>query len=363
MNGAKIFIPLLLLLLCLTGCTHSERSQIKAAVGQELGRLGKSSFPVSAEEEELFIGSLLGPGLLPEASEVYAKFFEGFHYKVEKINYQKGDLSASVSVSARTRDGYGLAKCYAKAQLREEMLRSATGGSLPLSSEDLYSLLGDVLDKNETKMIDTHFEVGLQKTGDSWKVFQSEALENALVGGFLSASQDPYLLSPAETLSAWFDTLREMDISAMSSYLGLDGLDTENRRYAAALMDQVKKYFNYQIIATEETSSSSASVQVAITTFQISAIKEAYRKALQDYLSTAEAVIDGEETRYEKACELLVKCIENNELTTTVSVSFLLFHDGTSWCLAQNESEDLGEAIFGTLPGELVFMEEEEEDE
>ncbi|MBQ1492220.1 MAG: hypothetical protein IIZ39_09680 [Blautia sp.] len=360
MNGAKIYISLLLLL-CLAGCGRSERSQIKAAVGQELGHLGKGTYQVSSStsaKEELFSDSLLS-----EASEVYAKFFEGFRYKVEKINYQKGDDTATAIIGAHTRDGSALAKSYAKAQLREEMLRRATGGPLPLTDEDLYRLLGDLLDGGDIPSLDNRFEMQLQKTGDHWKVSKTEALENALVGGFLSSSHNPYLLTPAETLGTWFDTLRGMDTITMSTYLGLDGFDEGQRRYAAALMGQIKKYFNYQILSTEETSSGSATVQVAITSFCDEAIDEAYRKALREYLSTADAVIDGEEARYENACRLLVECIENNEVTSQVYVSFQMYHDGTSWCLAQNENEDLGQAIFGTLSGTLVSMEETREEE
>ena len=123
--------------------------------------------------------------------------------------------------------------------------------------------------------------------------------------------------------------------------------DSAKNSIASALVDQVHKTLDYKITNCD-IQSYKATVDTEITTFDSASIISKYQEALDDYLSSADAVIDGSSKRYEHSLELLLNCIENNTDTVTSTVTFHLVNDGASWKLEENSSA-IGNAIFGTL--------------
>jgi hypothetical protein len=182
-------------------------------------------------------------------------------------------------------------------------------------------------------------------------------LENDLVGGLVTYLSDNQILSPDETLSVYLDTLKEMDSAQMSNYLGISSLlntdDESKQQIAAALVEQVHLNFDYEITDTQISNGSSAIVEADITTFDSDAILEQYQEELDTYLASADAVIDGASVRTEKSYEMLLHAIEDNTKTVKAEASFHLTNDGVSWNL-ENNNEELGNAIFGTLASSPV---------
>ena len=184
-----------------------------------------------------------------------------------------------------------------------------------------------------------------------WEIIRTHSLENDLVGGLMTYLSDSDLMTPEKTLTVYLDTLKTMDVDQMGNYLGLESLlntsDSAKNSIASALVDQVHKTLDYKITNCD-IQSYKATVDTEITTFDSASIISKYQEALDDYLSSADAVIDGSSKRYEHSLELLLNCIENNTDTVTSTVTFHLVNDGASWKLEENSSA-IGNAIFGTL--------------
>jgi hypothetical protein len=153
-----------------------------------------------------------------------------------------------------------------------------------------------------------------------------------------------------------------MDTDEMSNYLGINSLmstdDDSKKQIAAALVDQVRSTFHYQITNSTLTEGYEAVVETEITTFDSDSILSSYQKELQTYLDSADAVIDGSTLREEKSYEMLLHAIEDNQETIQAAASFHLSNDGLSWNLTDG-SEELGNAIFGTLASTLTEEEAE----
>ena len=147
-----------------------------------------------------------------------------------------------------------------------------------------------------------------------------------------------------------------MNVEEMSNYLGVESIfnssDEMKNAIASALVEQVHKIFNYKV-KESSVDGYHASIQTDITTFDSDAILSAYQKELSAYLDSPDAVIDGFQKRYDKSYELLLSNIQNNSATKKEPATFVLTNDGISWKLENNQNE-LGNAIFGTLATNIV---------
>ena len=220
--------------------------------------------------------------------------------------------------------------------------------------EERYLILDDLLKQNHYGTVEKECTINLTDKGTStqeWEIIRTHSLENDLVGGLMTYLSDSDLMTPEKTLTVYLDTLKTMDVDQMGNYLGLESLlntsDSAKNSIASALVDQVHKTLDYKITNCD-IQSYKATVDTEITTFDSASIISKYQEDLDDYLSSADAVIDGSSKRYEHSLELLLNCIENNTDTVTSTVTFHLVNDGASWKLEENSSA-IGNAIFGTL--------------
>ena len=199
----------------------------------------------------------------------------------------------------------------------------------------------------------------LRNTGadhDEWEIQKSHSLENDLVGGLISYLSDNNLLSPEETLTIYLNTLKSMNTEQMGDYLGIESLlntsDSDKNSIASALVEQVHQNFDFKITSCEEQGYT-ATISTEITTFDSSTILNTFSEEQDAYLSSADAVIDGSEKRYQKTLEMLLNDIENNAATITSTADFHLTNDGVSWKL-DDSNTTIGNAIFGTLSSSPV---------
>lgn len=379
MKIVKRLLPFLLFILglLLPGCSHLDKTGVEKAITGELDLLKnldsettqkyisyKELFPDASEETPLSL----------EIKEVFSLFFQNFNYKILDIDVDSNAKTATASIRLFTIDAKTLATDYARAQLESEIHAAAASGSQnteesSVSLEERYLILNKLLKNNKYDTIENNCTMELKNTGEEkevWEIKRTHSLENDLVGGLMTYLSDSDTLSPEDTLAVYLNTLKNMDTKEMSNYLGIESIlntsDPAKNALATALVEQVHKNFNYEVVESV-INGYNASIQTEITTFDSDAILEKYQKELEEYLASPDAVIDGSQKRYQKSYSLLLENIENNTEVQTALATFRLMNDGVSWKL-QGDNQDLGNAIFGTLittPVEYDASEAEED--
>lgn len=369
MNIKKRLTPLLCILFVLfavfmnSGCSQKSESNVKNVVRNELDQLKNLNSETTQKYipyKELFPDATENTALSDEINEVFSLFFQKFDYKILDISVDTANNSATASVKLTTIDAKTLAKDFAAELLRTEITEAAQAqtGNIKDSSKSLeahYLILNRLLNTNKYDSTETDCSIQLINTGsgkkEKWEIQRTSSLEDELVGGLIADLADPDILSPEDTLTVYLDTLQKLDLKEMTSYLGVVNImntsDTAKNSIATALAGQIHKNFNYVIKSSSENGYN-ATVTTEITTFDSDSILADYQEKLDEYLASADAVIDGSQKRYEKSFEILLNSINDNTATTINDVDFVLINDGVSWKL-QDEGNTLGDAIFGTL--------------
>ena len=351
----KLFRGVLLFFLLLLGIflgiyANSEKKQVKEAVVSEFNQL-KNLDPDTVQQylvsEGLFLDASTSQASSSTIEEVASLFFKDFDYKI--LTIRTGKTEADCSVQITTLDAHILSKDYQKEYLTEAILATANG-QVPqdTSLEQRYLLLKDLIQNRTYQTVSNSCTIHLRKTEKEWQIQKDQNLKNELVGGFISAIANPYLLTPAETTDIYFHTLKNMDASQMYNYLGLTGLldnsDENSQAVAAALLDQMRACLDYRIVDSQDNGSM-ATVNTEITSFSCTEILSQYNKKTDEYLSTPEALIDGPQGRLEKCNQILLDCNTGNTATQSQSIPLTLINDGVSWKLQSNVQ--LGTALFG----------------
>ena len=327
----RLFPVLMVLFVFFAGCASSGNSEIRKAIDEELGQLKK-----------------LDSGF-QDASSL---FFKDFDYKILSVDVDKEKKNADASVRITTLDAGDLARDYKSALLETEIQKAAassSGGTVSSSEKD--RLLYDLLSKNSYNTIRNTTDISLSQKDGQWTLNRTESLRDILSGGLYSGLEDPDLLSPSETLDIYLRSIKNMDASQLTNYLGVDSItatDSESKKaIAQALLLQMQQHFDYEITDTS-WKGRTAVVTAGITTFDSDAILDAYQTDMDAYLSSPDAVIDGAEKRTAIAQEKLLGYITDNTSTLTSEADFEMENDGTGWRLI-HPGEDLGNALFGSL--------------
>lgn len=379
MKIAKGLMPFLLFILIsvafLAGCSHVDKTNVEAVITNELNllkNLDSDTTQKYVSYKELFPDTTQEIELSKEVKEVFSLFFQDFDYEIRNVDVDNDTKEASVSLQLSTLDARTLAKDYAQASLETAILKAAASDNSATeettdSLEERYLILGNLLKKNKYETVTRDCIMTLQNTGtdhDEWEIQRSHSLENDLVGGLISYLSDNNLLSPEETLTIYLNTLKSMNTEQMGNYLGIESLlntsDSDKNSIASALVEQVHQNFDFKITNCEEQGYT-ATVSTTITTFDSTSILNTFSQEQDAYLSSADAVIDGSEKRYQKSLEMLLNDIKNNTANITSTADFHLTNDGVSWKL-DDSNTTIGNAIFGTLSNSPVSEETEDAD-
>ena len=379
MKIAKGLMPFLLFILMsvtfLTGCSHVDKTDVEAVITNELNllkNLDSDTTQKYVSYKELFPDTTQEIELSKEVKEVFSLFFRDFDYKIRNVDVDNDTKEASVSLQLSTLDARTLAKDYAQASLETAILKAAASDTSATeettdSLEERYLIIDSLLKKNKYETVTRDCTMTLQNTGsdhDEWEIQRSHSLENDLVGGLISYLSDNNLLSPEETLTIYLNTLKSMNTEQMGNYLGIESLlntsDSDKNSIASALVEQVHQNFDFKITNCEEQGYT-ATVSTTITTFDSASILNMFSQEQDAYLSSADAVIDGSEKRYQKSLEMLLNDIKNNTANITSTADFHLTNDGVSWKL-DDSNTTIGNAIFGTLSNSPVSEETEDAD-
>lgn len=368
------FLMIILLSVFLCSCSQSAKAHAEKAIKKDLDLLKNLDSETTMQYisyQELFPDSDDSTKLSADIKEVFSLFFQNFDYKILDISVDSDEKNASAQLKLTTLDAEALASDFVSASLQEEILETASGkeNDNGNSLEQRYLLLYKLLKNNTYSSVERNTSIQLNNLGSSsepdWEITHSSSLENDLVGGLITYLSDPDLVPPAETLTVYLKTLQEMDVKQMANYLGLDSIlntsDSAKNAIASALMEQFHSCFNYKISSTS-VSGYLAEVDAELTTFDSNSILTQYKKELNTYLASADAVIDGSQKRYNKSHELLLDSIRNNQATITATATFHLTNDGASWKL-ENAGTELGNAIFGTLTASPVPEDSTEDNE
>ena len=368
------FLMIILLSVFLCSCSQSAKAHAEKAIKKDLDLLKNLDSETTMQYisyQELFPDSDDSTKLSADIKEVFSLFFQNFDYKILGISVDSDEKNASAQLKLTTLDAKALASDFVSASLQEEILETASGkeNDNGNSLEQRYLLLYKLLKNNTYSSAERNTSIQLNNLGSSsepdWEITHSSSLENDLVGGLITYLSDPDLVPPAETLTVYLKTLQEMDVKQMANYLGLDSIlntsDSAKNAIASALMEQFHSCFNYKISSTS-VSGYLAEVDAELTTFDSNSILTQYEKELNTYLTSADAVIDGSQKRYNKSHELLLDSIKNNQATITATATFHLTNDGASWKL-ENAGTELGNAIFGTLTASPVPEDSTEDNE
>lgn len=368
------FLMIILLSVFLCSCSQSAKAHAEKAIKKDLDLLKNLDSETTMQYisyQELFPDSDDSTKLSADIKEVFSLFFQNFDYKILGISVDSDEKNASAQLKLTTLDAKALASDFVSASLQEEILETASGkeNDNGNSLEQRYLLLYKLLKNNTYSSAERNTSIQLNNLGSSsepdWEITHSSSLENDLVGGLITYLSDPDLVPPAETLTVYLKTLQEMDVKQMANYLGLDSIlntsDSAKNAIASALMEQFHSCFNYKISSTS-VSGYLAEVDAELTTFDSNSILTQYEKELNTYLTSADAVIDGSQKRYNKSHELLLDSIRNNQATITATATFHLTNDGASWKL-ENAGTELGNAIFGTLTASPVPEDSTEDNE
>ena len=327
--------------------SHRDQSDAREVIRSELDRLKDLDSKTTQKYisyKEMFPDATENTELSDEINNVFSLFFQKFDYKILDISVDKKSKNAEASLKLL------------KTQITETA--QAKSGTVKDSSKSLeghYLILNRLLTTNTYDSTENNCTIQLINNGsgqkENWEIRRTYSLENDLVGGLMVYLSDPDILSPEDTLSVYFNTLKKMNLEEMSSYLGVLNImntsDSVKNSIAEALVEQVHQNFNFKI-QSSSVNGYNATVTTAITTFDSNAILSNYQSSLDTYLASPDAVIDGSQKRYEKSLDFLLNSIKNNTATTTSDVDFVLINDGASWNL-QDEGNTLGDAIFGTL--------------
>ena len=379
MKIAKGLMPFLLFILMsvvfLAGCSHVDKTDVEAVITNELNllkNLDSDTTQKYVSYKELFPDTTQEIELSKEVKEVFSLFFRDFDYEIRNVDVDNDTKEASVSLQLSTLDARTLAKDYAQASLETAILKAAASDTSATeettdSLEERYLILDNLLKNNKYETVARDCTMTLQNTGtdhDEWEIQRSHSLENDLVGGLISYLSDNNLLSPEETLTIYLNTLKSMNTEQMGNYLGIESLlntsDSDKNSIASALVEQVHQNFDFKITNCEEQGYT-ATVSTTITTFDSTSILNTFSQEQDAYLSSADAVIDGSEKRYQKSLEMLLNDIKNNTATITSTADFHLTNDGVSWKL-DDSNTTIGNAIFGTLSNSPVSEETEDAD-
>ena len=374
-KGLMPFLLIILAVICLTGCSHVDKTDVEAVITNELNllkNLDSDTTQKYVSYKELFPDTTQEIELSKEVKEVFSLFFRDFDYKIRNVDVDNDTKEASVSLQLSTLDARTLAKDYAQASLETAILKAAASDTSATeettdSLEERYLIIDSLLKKSKYETVTRDCTMTLQNTGsdhDEWEIQRSHSLENDLVGGLISYLSDNNLLSPEETLTIYLNTLKSMNTEQMGNYLGIESLlntsDSDKNSIASALVEQVHQNFDFKITNCEEQGYT-ATVSTTITTFDSASILNMFSQEQDAYLSSADAVIDGSEKRYQKSLEMLLNDIKNNTANITSTADFHLTNDGVSWKL-DDSNTTIGNAIFGTLSNSPVSEETEDAD-
>lgn len=357
MRKARL-LPLFLfpLCLCLTGCGDEEKDAVESVITQDLDKLKNLDADTAREyisAENLFPDNTDSTANQDSVEDFISNYFQNFDYKILDIKVKKD--SATASLRLNTLDAQSLARDYTGTQLQNQILSAASPSQKSgTPTQDHYQLLCQLMNENNYETVENSCTIELQKMLDTWVIQKTTALENDIIGNFISYISNSNLLTPEETLNIYLSTVRSMSKEQLLHYLNLEqylnNIDPTVDEFTSSIIDQVMSDFTYTIKETVQEGYN-ATVNVDVTTFDVHAVLKDYSSRYQNYLKTPESLYAGTDGRLLEAQSLMQECLSESDATTTLHVPIQMVNDGKSWTI--QSPEQIGNSIFGSLTESL----------
>ena len=140
-KGLMPFLLIILAVICLTGCSHVDKTDVQAVITNELDllkNLDSDTTQKYVSYKELFPDATKETTLSREIKEVFSLFFQNFDYQILDIDVDENNKEAVAKVKLTTIDAETLASDYTKASLKAAVLKAA--GSVSDDTEQTTDL-------------------------------------------------------------------------------------------------------------------------------------------------------------------------------------------------------------------------------
>ena len=127
-KGLMPFLLIILAVICLTGCSHVDKTDVQAVITNELDllkNLDSDTTQKYVSYKELFPDATKEIKLSNEVKEVFSLFFQNFDYEILSVNVDNDKKEATASLRLSTIDAASLAKDYGEASLKNAILKAA----------------------------------------------------------------------------------------------------------------------------------------------------------------------------------------------------------------------------------------------
>lgn len=339
-----------LLLFCclfLLGCANKAPEETVKSELDLIQQLDEDTIKNFISYEDMVHSTSTTGNVEKETTEAIQLFFKNFNYKI--ISSSATTKTATVYVEITNLDAKALAKDLCLELMRQSIDISITNTVLP-SANSYFTLLRDILTTHEYELVTTRATIELVNTDGLWTIQNSDTLEDALVGGFISHLNDPYLILPEETLTLAFDMFKEKSPEDWISYLSMDDIfstySTNYQDVDFALSKQIAKHFAYHIKEVT-VDDAKATVYVEITSLDMASVLDKYLTKLMEYAATTEAVRASDTELSDKTASLLIETLNSNDKHVTTTVEIPLINNGSTWEMQlENEFTD---ALLGNM--------------
>lgn len=125
-KGLMPFLLIILAVICLTGCSHVDKTDVQAVITNELDllkNLDSDTTQKYVSYKELFPDATKEIKLSNEVKEVFSLFFQNFDYEILSVNVDNDKKEATASLRLSTIDAASLAKDYGEASLKNAIIR------------------------------------------------------------------------------------------------------------------------------------------------------------------------------------------------------------------------------------------------
>jgi len=327
----KHIFLLIIAALFLVGCSKKTPEKTVADELNLIQQLDEETIRAFVSYEDMMHSQSGDISIGEETTAAVQLFFENFSYKI--LSSSTTDKTAIVNVEIKNLD----AKALAKDLCLSILVKTVSPGSkenLPLSMNAFFSLLQDILQKNDYDIVSTTAHFDLVKTDAGWSIQGTERLEDELVSGFITYLHDPHLITPEEITTSVFDQFKELTPDGWVAYLGMNDIFATGvefyEKIDLALAAQITKHFDYSIKEMTEKNKS-ASVIVEMTSLDLESVLSKYLDKLMEYAETTEAIRTTDAELAEKTSEMLLECLESNMQNMKKDIAIGFTNNGTSW--------------------------------
>lgn len=340
--GILVFTALLLM-----GCGTSKPEEAVQSELDLIQQLDENTIRTFISYEDMMNSKTNGSSIGTETTEAVQSFFEHFSYKI--LSSTATTKTATVRVELTNLDAKAIARDLCIELIRQSIAPDSSNSPLH-SLNSYFALLGDILSENEYDLVSTEADFELVSNDGNWSIQNIDALEDKLVGGFITYLNDPYLVSPEETLTLVFEMFEKNNAEDWLSYLSMDDIfstySTISKDVDCALANQIAACFDYSIKEVNQDGDT-ASASVSIVSLNMEQVLDDYLEKLMDYASTTDAVRASDTQLADKTAELLIETLDANTATISTAIVIKFNNNGSTWEM-QLESE-FTDALLGQM--------------